>query len=74
MKHFLWPMLMLVLSAGRVSADDISSLLETLTPYELHALAEAAISEANEDRLLEIMTEMKRRKLWIFAEPSGIDA
>ncbi|AUR02016.1 hypothetical protein [Phaeobacter inhibens] len=74
MKHFLWPALLLILSAGRVSADDISSLLETLTPYELQALAEAAISEANEDRLLEIMTEMKRRKLWIFAESPGIDA
>lgn len=74
MKHFLWPAMMLILSAGSVSADDISSLLETLTPYELQALAEAAISEENEDRLLEIMTEMKRRKLWIFSGSLGIDA
>ncbi len=74
MKHFLWPAMMLILSAGSVSADDISSLLETLTPYELQALAEAAISEENEDRLLEIMTEMKRRKLWIFSGSPGIDA
>ncbi len=73
MKHFLWPAMMLILSAGSVHADDISSLLETFTSYELQALAEAAISEENEDRLLEIMTEMKRRKLWIFSGSPGID-